>query len=85
MCSATGNAEGRCFVHSFALNFYDAVGLQRTGHSVRWASVMSGGFKARNTEWTLMSVLTKVCERLLVNYGFEFPPISMNEVPPSFS
>lgn len=41
---------------------------------------MSGGLKVRNTEWTLMSALTKVCERLAVNFGFEFPPIGVNEV-----
>lgn len=50
-------------------------GIQEDGHEV-----MSGGLKVRNTEWTLMSALTKVCERLAVNFGFEFPPIGMNEV-----
>lgn len=39
----------------FALNFCYAICLEDEGwHSVRWVGIMSGGLKARNTEWTLM-------------------------------
>lgn len=85
--SVLPGVQGEVFCTAFCIEFLLCCWSVENGgqRSVRWPWVTSGGLKARNKGWTLMSALAKVCERSAVNFGFEFPPVGVNEVFPSFS
>lgn len=72
--SVLPGGQGEVFCMAFGTEFLLCWSAESRGwHSVRWAWVMSGGLRARNTDWTLMEGLMQVCERSAVNFGFESP------------